>query len=223
MDLFYKTQLKTTQQKISSYMTLLSYRYMNLCVKAEAASLIPVNVIVFGSVKNLEEVAEVAIPDDYHLAVIPKSDEKESLKMIVEGVSLSHPEFKLAIKTTKAQNKDKQYLEYEMPEVDKNRRDFLTEAVKSLFDEAKVKIDELYTNAKIEYSDLLSGKPEELDEVNKELDNIHDTCIEGLLESKLSKLQEIEDGYRRYMSLHAGEDSMETNSGYDVTKSMKME
>ena len=223
MDLFYSTQLNIAQQKMSSYMTLLNFRYMNLCVKAEAASLIPVNVIIMGAVKNLEEVADVALPDDYHIAIIPKSDEQESLKLIGEGVSMSHPEFKLAIKTTKAQNKDKQYLEYEMPEVDKDRRDFLSEAVKSLHDEAKVKIDELYTNAKIEYTNLLSDKPEELDEVIEELDKIHDKCVDNILQSKLSKLDEVEEGYQRYLSEHSDETDAEEHPGFDVTKSMKME
>ena len=59
MDLIYTSQLKVTQQQMGSYMTLLNFRYMNLCVKAEAASMIPVNIQVFDSSKNLEDVAEL--------------------------------------------------------------------------------------------------------------------------------------------------------------------
>lgn len=222
MDLIYTSQLKVTQQQMGSYMTLLNFRYMNLCVKAEAASMIPVNIQVFDSSKNLEDVAELAIPDDYHLAVIPKADDAESLKMIVEGIALSHPEFILNIKTIKDQNKEKRYLEYEMPPVDKNRRDFLNESVKGLHNEAKVKIDQLYTDAKVGYTKLLADKPAELDEVNHELEKIHDEFIKDILDSKISKLQEIEEGYRRYLAKHGEEHSFSPGSGYDVTTSMKM-
>jgi len=75
MDLVLRTQLNELEKKMTAYMMLLHFRYLNLCVKAEAASLVPVNVIVLGDNKNIEEVAEVAIPDEFHLAVIPKDDE----------------------------------------------------------------------------------------------------------------------------------------------------
>jgi ribosome recycling factor len=225
MDLIYKTQLKITQQKMAGYMTLLNFRYMNLCVKAEIASLIPVNVFILGAVKNLEEVADVALPDDYHIAVVPKSDEPEALQQIAEGISMAHPEFKPTIKTTKVLNKDKQYLEYEMPEVDENRRDFLNEAVKSLHNEAKVKIEELYTSEKASYANVLSDNPTELDEVSQELDHLHDESIEGILNSKMSKLEEIEEGYQRYLSQHPDNNHNPegTTSDFDVTQSMKMD
>ena len=142
MEFYFKIQLNATEKKMASYMTLLNFRYINLCVKAEAASLIPVNVNIFGEDKDIEEVAEVAIQDDYHLAVFPKND--EYIRYITQGVINVHPEFKLSMKTMKVGAEERQYLEYEMPEVDKNRYDFLNEAVKSLYDEAKLKIDQVY-------------------------------------------------------------------------------
>ena len=40
------TEIDSAQKKLSAYVTLLSYRYMNLCVKAELGALMPVNVYV---------------------------------------------------------------------------------------------------------------------------------------------------------------------------------
>ena len=220
MEFYFKIQLNATEKKMASYMTLLSFRYVNLCVKAEAASLIPVNVNIFGEDKNIEDAAEVAIMDDYHLAVIPKTD--EYLKPTMEGVFNVHPEFKLSMKTMKLGAEERQYLEYEMPEVDKNRYDFLNEAVKSLYDEAKLKIDQVYTEEQAGYAQLLSQKPEDLDEVNKELDRMHDETLRNILGSRDDKLQEIENGYLRYLSQRSQHEGPETNGGYDVTQSMTM-
>ena len=220
MEFYFKIQLNATEKKMASYMTLLNFRYINLCVKAEAASLIPVNVNIFGEDKDIEEVAEVAIMDDYHLAVIPKND--EYLKPTMEGVFNVHPEFKLSMKTMKVGAEERQYLEYEMPEVDKNRYDFLNEAVKSLYDEAKLKIDQLYTEEQAGYVQVLSQKPEELDEVNKELDRMHDETLRNILGSRDDKLQEIEDAYLRYLSQGSNQEGGDDNPDYDVTHSIVM-
>lgn len=221
MELYFRTQLNATEKKMASYMTLLNFRYINLCVKAEPASLIPVNVNIFGEDKDIEEVAEVAIQDDYHLAVFPKND--EYIRYITQGVINVHPEFKLSMKTMKVGAEERQYLEYEMPEVDKNRYDFLNEAVKSLYDEAKLKIDQVYTEEQGAYVQVLSQKPEELDEVNKELDRMHDETLRNILGSRDDKLQEIEDGYLRYLSQGSNQEGGDDNPDYDVTHSIVMQ
>ena len=220
MEFYFKIQLNATEKKMASYMTLLNFRYINLCVKAEAASLIPVNVNIFGEDKDIEEVAEVAIQDDYHLAVFPKND--EYIRYITQGVINVHPEFKLSMKTMKVGAEERQYLEYEMPEVDKNRYDFLNEAVKSLYDEAKLKIDQVYTEEQAAYVQILSQKPEELDEVNKELDRMHDETLRNILGSRDDKLQEIEDAYLRYLSQGSNQEGDDDNPDYDVTHSIVM-
>lgn len=221
MELYFRTQLNATEKKMASYMTLLNFRYINLCVKAEPASLIPVNVNIFGEDKDIEEVAEVAIQDDYHLAVFPKND--EYIRYITQGVINVHPEFKLSMKTMKVGAEERQYLEYEMPEVDKNRYDFLNEAVKSLYDEAKLKIDQVYTEEQGAYVQVLSQKPEELDEVNKELDRMHDETLRNILGSRDDKLQEIEDAYLRYLSQGSNQEGGDDNPDYDVTHSIVMQ
>lgn len=221
MDLVLRTQLNEVEKKMSAYMTLLHFRYMNLCIKAEAAALIPVNVIIYEEGKNIEEVAEVAIPDDYHLDVIPKDDEHRDA--IIQAVTVAHPEFKPSMKTTEISGKDKQYMEYEMPEVDKSRRDFLNETVKSLYDEAKIKIDTTYHEEQAGFAEYLQNNPDQLDEVNKQLDQIYDKALKSIQGSREDKLQEIEEGYIRFLNHHSDQQGAEGRSDYDVTRSMKME
>ena len=50
------SEIEKAQKKMSGYIGLLSFRYMNLCVKAEIASLLPVTVFVNGQETNIEEI-----------------------------------------------------------------------------------------------------------------------------------------------------------------------
>ena len=81
---------------MEGYTVLLSYRYMNLCVKAEIASVVPVGVIDEGTEFDIEEVADVAIANEYQMVVYPKYP--ELLRPIIAGIAEAHPEFKLSIK-----------------------------------------------------------------------------------------------------------------------------
>ena len=221
MDLFFKTKLNSAEKKMGSYMTLLYFRYQNLCVKAEPAALIPVDVHVFDETMNIEEVAEVAVTDDYHLAIIPNTN--DHLQPILQAVTFAHPEFKLSMKKTEVADEDRDYLEYEMPEVDKNRRDFLNEAVKSLHDEAQMKIDQVYTEEKASCAQLLSQSPQDLDEVNLELERMHDDTLSTIHGLRDDKLEEIEDGYERYLSEQYNLDGGDGTTDHDVTHSMLMQ
>ena len=61
--------LQDFAQKLRGYNMLFNYRLMNLCVKAEPAALMPVTVEIMGKEYNLEEVAEIRRPDEYHLEI----------------------------------------------------------------------------------------------------------------------------------------------------------
>ena len=64
--------LGEAQGKMNGYVALLALRYSNLCVKAEAASLLSVTITLDGQNMNIEDVADVALPDQNVLAVVPK-------------------------------------------------------------------------------------------------------------------------------------------------------
>ena len=134
MNVFITSQIESVEKKMAGYHALLSYRYSNLCIKADPASLLPVTLIMGSMEKNIEEVAEVAKPaDEYHLAVVPKM--QDFIMEINQAVLDAHPEFKMELKPLGDGNEHHRFLLYEMPEVDKNRYDFLNQAVDNLYDD----------------------------------------------------------------------------------------
>ena len=80
----------------------------------------------------------------------------------------------------------------------------------------------MYTEEQAAYVQILSQKPEELDEVNKELDRMHDETLRNILGSRDDKLQEIEDAYLRYLSQGSNQEGGDDNPDYDVTHSIVM-
>jgi len=219
MNLFFATTVNDAEKKMVGYVTLLNFRYMNLCIKSEPASLLPVNVLFGTEEQNIEELSQIGVPDEFHLAVIPTVD--DAIPYIVKGVASAHPEFKLEMKTMEINGEEKKYLLYEMPEVDKNRRDLLNGAIKSLHDEAKVRIDEVKVKTKLSCGDLLKGSPQDLDEVNKAIDTAHENYIGKINDLLVEKELEIEQGYQRYLKEHDEVDIPETND-HDVVFGMRM-
>ena len=214
---------------MDGYTMLLSYRYMNLCVKAEIASVVPVGVIDEGTEFDIEEVADVAIANEYQMVVYPKYT--ELLRPIIAGIAEAHPEFKLSIKKgemtyvsaddednseresrTKSDNLDSfpdgelgedntgLFLVYTMPDVDKNRRDLLTAAVKSLHTECMMRIDSLYARHAEIFMNMLMNptSPKEADLLKDKLKQIYEEHKERADKLRDEKLQEIDDGYARY-------------------------
>ena len=89
-------------KKLKGYNMLFNYRMSNLCVKAEPTALMPVTVFVAGTEYNLEEVANILKPDDFSFDVYPKN--QNNLQDIISGIFDVHPEFKMELKTDKAEN-----------------------------------------------------------------------------------------------------------------------
>lgn len=225
MNIFYKSLISQVENKMAGYIALLGYRYQNLCVKADATSLMPVNVMIGGEPKNIEEVAKVGITDDYHLVVFPNQEDLQ--QFITDGIFHSHPEFKLEVQSYKLNNEDRHLLLYEMPEVDKNRYDVLTQGVNSLHDECKVRLDEIYTENLTSLTDLLKSSPDDLDAVKEELNRVHDDHVEKAKGVRDKKIEEIEEAYTRYQEAHPGESEAEASNeeapdGYNVTQGMRI-
>ena len=204
---------------MAGYHALLSYRYSNLCIKADPASLLSVTLIMGSMEKDIEEVAEVAKPEDeYHLAVVPKI--QDFIMDINQAVLDAHPEFKVEMKSLGDGNERNRFLLYEMPEVDKERRDFLNETVDSLYSECKARIEAVTNEQKMTFAELLAGNPEELKEANDTLNKSHDDYMGRILTLLNTKRQEIGKGYQRYLINHS--DDGQDNSGFDVTSSIRL-
>ena len=151
-------------------MSLLNYRFINLCVKADVASLLAVTVTA-DKEYNIEDVAQIATPDDYKLDVYPKVN--DYLQPIIEGIFEIHPEFKMEIQQVEYSEdpKDKHLL-YTMPEVNKDRYDLLTNTAKAFYEECKLEIDKecaLHTTALPELAGKMSV--EDIEEIKEVLEH----------------------------------------------------
>ena len=233
MNSFLLIQTDEVDRKMDGYTVLLSYRYMNLCVKAEIASLMPVSVIDEGTEFDIEEVADVAIANEYQMVVYPQYP--ELLTPIVEGIAEAHPEFKLSVKKGRMSYVDPEpddddnddsdrksgrepidldkfpagepgedntglFLVYTMPDVDKNRRDLLTAAVKSLHAECMMRIDSLFAHHAEIFTEFMANATslKDGDLLKNRLTEIYDHHKERADMLRDEKLQEIDDAYARY-------------------------
>lgn len=218
-------QISGVQEKFEAYLMLLRYKYMNLCVKAEVGALMPVTVSDFSGSYDLEEVAGVGLPDEYHFVIYPK--DPDQIQPIVKGIFDAHPEFKLDIKTGEVVYSDgsddkteyegiegiladknstgdddpkSRYLLYTMPEVNKDRRDLLNTTAKSLHKQCVAEIDLLYARQSPQLVNMLSDAPaEEVDQAKEALKGVYEDYKKTADDLLQAKLDEIEEGYQHYL------------------------
>jgi len=134
MNIYVTSAINGLKEKLTGYVTLLKYRYSNLCVKAELGSLLPATVTA-DKEYNLEDVAQIYMLNDYQMDIYPKL--RDYLQPVIDGIFDVHPEFKLEIKQIENSNdpRDKHLL-YTMPAVDKERHDLLANLTKVFYEEA---------------------------------------------------------------------------------------
>ena len=210
------SQIDEAQKRMSGYIALLNYRFKNLCVKADIAAMLPVSVYADGQELNIEDVANVNMPDEYQLGVYPK--EENDLQSIIQGVYEAHPEFKMEMKSTDDSEESK-YLLYTMPMVDKNRRDFLMNGVTGLYEESQARIDAVYAKYQARFAEMLvNASVQDANDANKALEDAYDKCCDMTDELFKQKQQEIEDGYEKYIEDQEQKKEME----FDYSKGFRM-
>lgn len=199
-------QYDQLQEKLKGYVAMMNFRYINLCIKADPVSLIPVKVNVEGTEKNLEQVAMTAKKDDYRFWIVPKYDEDKD--SICKGIAKVHPEFKQKEDTLKIEGisedgeaYDVHYIELTMPDVDDNRYNALKDAVDVVYQECKTLMEAAVSKAKAEIAFLSVGEPkEDIDGINKAVDNLNEKCEKQRDKLRDKKLQDIEDAYKNWLS-----------------------
>ena len=210
------TEIDDAQKKMSAYVTLLSYRYMNLCVKAELGALMPVNVYIGDDSYNIEDVANIYSPDDFQFAVYPKNENNQ--QAIIQGVYEAHPEFKMEMK-----NDSGSYILYTMPVVDENRHDLLQNAIKGLYEECCGRIDAIHAEFKARMLENLTkvGVSEtETDEALQALDDLRQKSMDMADQQLDQKQNEIDEALVRYQTEQTQQ--KEEDEAYDVTKGFRM-
>lgn len=194
------------QEKFVGYVTILNYRYMNLCVMAEEASLLPITVVVEGEARKLEEVATIAKKNDYQFMIVPHVD--GDMPSVVKGVSASHPEFKQERQTMHINGVDENgndvdqdvpYLLLTMPEVDDERYDFLKQGVDFFYDDCKISMEKSFGESSAQITMYLAG--ESADDVNKTkdaLDRLQKEYEKRRDQLRDDKMKEIEEAHRKW-------------------------
>ena len=217
MNKFSESEIKSFEKKLGSYHYLLTFRYSNLCVKADPMSLLPVTVTVGNMQRNIEDVAEVVQMDDFHLAVMPKR--MDVIRDVQEGIFEAHPEFKISLEQMEEDQADSKFLLCEMPPVDKKRHDLLTEATKSLYEECKARMDAVLLEEKKIFVELLAEEPESLKETVDQLNKKYSDAVSDIQELRDKKLDEIKEAYAKYLENHTQMEE-EDQANVDVSHSM---
>lgn len=191
--------LGEAKNKMNGYVMLLVLRYANLCVKADAMSLLPVSVLLDGDEKNLEEVANVSMVNEKVIAVLPKYP--NTIFEIGKGVKKAHPEFKMdMVQNDKSKDEDDKYLTFTMPEVDEDRRDLLNNGVDGLRNQCKAKLDTVLKQCGEKIVGHMKGAdPDTINEVKDQLQNLHDFFEKTMEDATNNKKKEIEDAYQLYL------------------------
>lgn len=207
--------LQEAQQKMNGYAVYMNYQFMHFGVKAEPAALLSVEVEVGGERMNLEDVADVAIPQDDQFALIPK--EQDFLFDICKAVAQEHPDYKIGQKSINEEEEDSldgeedRYVLCTMPEVNDDRHDVGMNYVKAIYEEMTAKIDTTHAAYGAEIiKQLASAKPEEIDEAKEEFQKIYDQMKDICKSYREEKEKQIEEAYQDYLKKKAEAEQAES-------------
>ena len=196
--------------KLSGYAAMLNYRYMNLCVEAEAAALVPITVTdIEGNVYNIEQVADCMQPNQFAFEIVPRR--MPMLPFIQKGIAETHPEFKQEVIIPKDEDRfymsgtvdydSERHILCTMPEVDDERYKLLTETVKALYDECMVEVDKIKTKYTQMLADRSKDLPEdEADEAKTEQEKLLNQYSEAIKNYRDNKEKEIEDAHNNWVA-----------------------
>ena len=184
-----------------------AYRLMNLCVKSEPVSLLPIIVFIDGEQMKLEECAKVSKDDDYTFKIIP--DFSSDIPALAQAIFRAHPEFKQEMQTMDVDYVDEDgqeqiekmnYILLTMPEVDDERYDVLKDGVKAIYEDTKVKMENVIANADVKMAELMAGESEaDIEKVKKARDKQVKTWTEQRDKVYNKKLQEIEEAHSKWL------------------------
>ena len=195
-------QLDQLKAKLNGYVALLVYRYANLCIEANPIALLSAEAEVEGEVKRIEEVAEIAVHETYHFAVIPRYE--EDLYATGKAIMKEHPEFKQEIKSLDGYDEEDpagKFLFYTMPEVNKERRDIILKAMEAFRDECTQKMNVAEQSCVTQLAALqVDASPIEIEktaEIVKQIVDMHNDMRDKTYNSKK---EEVENAYAEYQA-----------------------
>lgn len=184
-----------------------AYRLMNLCVKSEPVALLPILVNIEGELQKLEECAQISKDDDYTFKVF--ANYSSDIPALAQGIFKTHPEFKQEVFDEEVDyiNEDGEertdkvpYILLTMPEVNDERYDVLKDGVKVVYDDTKVKMENVIANADAKMAELMTGESEaDIEKLKKARDKQVKTWTEQRDKVYNKKLQEIEEAHSKWL------------------------
>ncbi|MDR1881991.1 MAG: ribosome recycling factor [Prevotella sp.] len=236
--------LGDAQKRMNGYTALMSFRFVNLCTKADPLALLPVTATIDGADYDLEALAQVCTPAEDQFLVTP--NDQDHIFAICKGIAKAHPEFKIEKEAEPKGDNDggngkkdedepdaegsdeeqKQLIRCTVPEVNKDRHDLIMEGVGLLADETKGKIDKIFTTCTAKIVKAMAGQsPEKLDEAKKLLKENYDWHTDMCKKYCELKKKEVEDAYQRYLKQKTEEETEkkeeERSKGENTRFSMK--
>jgi hypothetical protein len=185
-----------------------AYRLMNLCVKSEPVALLPILVNIEGELQKLEECAQISKDDDYTFKVF--ANYSSDIPALAQGIFKTHPEFKQELFEEEVEYIDEDgeervdkvpYILLTMPEVDDERYDVLKDGVKAIYEDTKVKMENVIANADVKMAELMAGESEaDIEKVKKNRDKQVKTWTEQRDKVYNKKLKEIEEAHSKWLS-----------------------
>lgn len=190
-----------TKQKMNGHTMLYYFHLSNLCITADPMALLSSTVKIDGQDLNLEDVANVAIPNDKQFAIMPK--DAEYLLPITKAIKLEHPEFELEEKTEKDEitGEDNVVIYYTMPEMKQERHDVCMEYIKAQFDVTNAKLEAIFSQGSAKVALKMAGASEENMQLAKDkLQEIYDWHTNTLKKLREDKEKEVEDAFQAYLA-----------------------
>ena len=217
-----------TKQKMNGHTMLYYFHLSNLCITADPMALLSSTVKIDGQDLNLEDVANVAIPNDKQFAIMPK--DAEYLLPITKAIKLEHPEFELEEKTEKDEitGEDNVVIYYTMPEMKQERHDVCMEYIKAQFDVTNAKLEAIFSQGSAKVALKMNGASEENLQLAKDkMQEIYDWHANTLKKLREDKEKEVEDAFQAYLAGEQEEtkasEEKQAAEGVDSVFSMSME
>lgn len=200
--------LNELNTRIMGHVAVMSYGYCQLCVKADASSILGFEQTLNGMPQKIEDLADVYVHteegDDDKLDLFPKRG--EYLALLAMGIMEIHPEFKqeaLTYEGVDEEDKDSldaKFLRLTMPKVNKDRRDVIMQAIDLLHKQCLAKLDALKVKYEAKLTQLIvtsdpAAVKEAQDTLTEQIDEGKEMC-ENLTNDKR---KEVEDAYQRYL------------------------
>ena len=169
-------------------------------------SLLPILVNIEGELQKLEECAQISKDDDYTFKVF--ANYSSDIPALAQGIFKTHPEFKQELFEEEVEYIDEDgeervdkvpYILLTMPEVDDERYDVLKDGVKAIYEDTKVKMENVIANADVKMAELMAGESKaDIEKVKKARDKQVKTWTEQRDKVYNKKLQEIEEAHSKW-------------------------